>query len=81
MILNFSLFILAASALLVYFYKVDRFQFTPLATNFHLFGATIYALGTILIFDQSNIIGFKGLQLEVTEATNTRIVFKVLNNF
>jgi len=32
-------------------------------------------------FDQSNIIGFKGLQLEVIEATNTRIVFKVLNNF
>ena len=32
-------------------------------------------------FDQSNTIGFKGLQLEVIEATNTKIVFKVINNF
>tara|TARA_Y100001935_G_C17297690_1_gene507158 strand:+ start:271 stop:1635 length:1365 start_codon:yes stop_codon:yes gene_type:complete len=54
MILNFSLLLICLSTLFIYFYRVDRFQLTPLATNFHLFGATIYVVGTLLIFDQSD---------------------------
>jgi len=56
MILNFALFCITTLLLLAYFYRVDRFQLTPLATNFHLFGATIYLVGTISIFDQSDMI-------------------------
>ena len=32
-------------------------------------------------FDQSKVIGFKNLTLEVLEATNTKIVFKVIQTF
>lgn len=41
---------------MIYFYRVDRFQLIPLATNFHLFGATIYMIGTISIIEQSNTL-------------------------
>ena len=54
MILNFSLLLVSLSVLFVYFYRIDRFQLTPLATNFHLFGATTYLIGTLLIFDQKD---------------------------
>lgn len=59
MILNIALFCITAILLIVYFYKVDRFQLTPLATNFHLFGATIYVIGTVSIFDQYDMIHTK----------------------
>ena len=54
MILNFSLLLVSLSVLFLYFYWIDRFQLTPLATNFHLFGATTYLVGTLSIFDQAD---------------------------
>ena len=54
MILNFSLLLVSLSVLFLYFYWIDGFQLTPLATNFHLFGATTYLVGTLSIFDQAD---------------------------
>lgn len=39
---------------LFYFWRVDRFQFIPLSTNFHLLGTSIFTFGTIFLVDASN---------------------------
>lgn len=57
----------------IYLWRVDRFQFIPLTTNFHLFGCYVYCFGTIFLADPGDSVEFKWM-LYVSVALQTMLM-------